>query len=393
MYFSDRTPGDLTPNPIAQALQKLTRPYDDLTESNPTRCGLGYPPDLLEELGRPEALKYEPHPFGSAEARETVADYLNSKGQKVEPEKVVLTASTSESYSYLFKLLGNPGHSLLAPVPSYPLLDHLIRLEGMSLVPFPFQKTSGWPLDRHALEEAVDSDCRGLVVVNPNNPTGTFLSRGDQEYLGKLCEGRRIPCISDEVFSDYVYPPGVFTPWVPQPVLSFRLGGLSKSLGLPQLKLSWMVMEGPDGLLRECRERLELIADSYLSVNTPVLLALKSLFKFAPLFQDQLMKRLLANRAFLENCLSLEVPPSTAKLWPAQGGWYALVEMTQEGVEEETLVLGLLEKEGVFVQPGGFYDFPEGRFLVISLLPQPEIFQRGAGRLARFLRGNQSFGK
>lgn len=385
MYFSDRTPGDLSPNPIAQALQRVTQPYYDLTESNPTRCGFEYPPDLLKGLSRHENLLYEPMPLGTLEARVAVADYLNSKGQKIGPEKVVLTASTSEAYSYLFKLLGNPGNSFLVPVPGYPLLEHLIRLEAMTLVPFPFETAPDWPIDRGALEEAVDSKSRGLVVVNPNNPTGAFLNPGDQAYLESFCEKHHLAYISDEVFSDYGYSSENFTPWTPEGTLSFRLGGLSKSLGLPQLKLSWILLDGPEGLLRECYERLELIADTYLSVNTPVQTALKELLKFSPLFQRDLKKRLLANRTYLQERLDPSLPKSIAKLWPAQGGWYALVELVKEGIQEESLVLDFLEKEKVLVQPGGFYDFQKGRFLVLSLLPEQRVFQEGANRLQKYL--------
>ena len=386
MYFSDRTPWDLSLNPIAQAIQRLT-PYLDLTESNPTRCGFEYPPDLLKDLGRAENLLYQPMPLGTLKAREAVADYLNSKGQKVEPEKVVLTASTSEAYSYLLKLLGDPGDSFLVPVPGYPLLDHLIRLEAMATVPFSFKMEADWPVDRVSLEEAVNSNSRGLVVVNPNNPTGAFLHPGDQDYLERFCKKHSLAFISDEVFSDYGYSGQNFTPSVPKASLSFRLGGLSKSLGLPQLKLSWVVLEGPERLLKECLERLEFIADTYLSINTPVQTGLKELLKFSPLFQRDLKKRLLANRAYLQERLDLSVPPSVARLWPAQAGWYALVELTQEGIQEESLVLGLLEKERVLVQPGGFYDFQKGRFLVLSLLPEPGIFQEGVRRLQKHLSG------
>ena len=384
MAFSGRTPGDLSPNRIAKAIESISgQPLLDLTESNPTHCGFHYPSDLLSSLSSPPALHYEPFPFGHPKARQAVADYLCSKDQAVEADNVVLTASTSEAYSFLFKLLGDSGSSFLAPTPGYPLLDHLLHLEGMEGLPYPFQTAVDWPVDLAQTAKVVNDTCRGLVVVTPHNPTGAFLSQGDQEALGSLCEKNQIAYISDEVFADYAYPGMVFKPWVPKKTLSFRLGGLSKSLGLPQLKLSWIVLDGPDKLLHECRDRLELIADTYLSVNTPVQLAVEELLKFAPRFQRQLMDRVLGNRKTLEAALQ---GVGKASLWPAQGGWYALVEIKEKGAQDERLVLDLLEKQHVLVQPGGFYDFPEGCFLVLSLLPEPTVFQEGVSRIIRFLK-------
>jgi alanine-synthesizing transaminase len=386
LNFSDRTPGDLSPNPIAQALERAQgRPLLDLTESNPTCCGFDYPPDLLQALNRPEGLLYEPHPFGHPKARQAVADYLASKGQKADPSHVVLTASTSEAYSYLFKLLGNPGDSFLVPTPGYPLLDHLIRLEGMELVPYSLKAEPGWPVDLKGLEKSLQPRTRGLVLVHPHNPTGAFLSRSDQEALGRLCRERDWAYISDEVFSEFAYPGGRVQDFVPEGALSFRLGGLSKSLGLPQLKLAWMVLDGPPAPLAECRERLELIADTYLSVNTPVQLALKDLFRFAPGFQKQMLERVLENRAALGRALQRL---SGVKLWPAQGGWYALVEIQKKGARDEEIVLELLENHQVLVQPGGFYDFEGGTFLVLSLLPPPGVFQEGVEGLKKFFLAN-----
>jgi len=383
LRFSDRTPGDLSPNLIAKAVERAAgQRILDLTESNPTRCGFDYPSSLLESLGRPAALAYDPLPFGLPQARQAVADYLNAKGQKVDPAQVVLTASTSEAYSYLFKLLGDSGSSFLVPIPGYPLLDHLLRLEGMERVPYPFQTKSHWPVDLVQTEKAVDSACRGLVVVNPQNPTGAFLGARDQEALGRLCEEKQLSYISDEVFADFAYSGGAFKPWVPKNTLSFRLGGLSKSLGLPQLKLSWIILDGPAKLLAECRERLELVADTYLSVNTPVQQALKELLKFASPFQKQLLDRVLSNRRFLAERLK---GTDKGLLWPAQGGWYALAEVKEKGIRDEQCVLDLLEKHRVLVQPGGFDDFPEGCFMVLSLLPKGDIFEEAVDRIGRYL--------
>lgn len=382
MLFSGRTPDDLSHNPIAKALEEAQgQPLIDLTESNPTRCGFDYPETLLKGLSQPDSLLYEPESFGNLKARKLICTYLAHKGQKVLPENLVLTASTSEAYSYLFKLLGNPGDLFMVPIPGYPLLDHLVHLEAVELLPYHLEETTGWPVHLESLETP-NTKTKGLIVVNPHNPTGCFLSAKDQKTLTDFCQKHSMAYISDEVFADYSYNPEYLSIPVSSDVLSFRMGGLSKSLGLPQLKLSWMVLEGPTKLLAECRERLELIADTYLSVNTPVQVALEDLLRFAPSFQKQLLSRIIANRTLLESQLKDQ---SQVKLWPAQGGWYALVEVLTEGAHDELIVMELLEKHKVLVQPGGFYDFAEGCFLVLSLLPKPEVFEEGARRLSQYL--------
>jgi hypothetical protein len=380
MNFSNRTPDDLSPNAIARAIE-AAQPVLDMTQSNPTLCGFNYPPDILKGLSRPEALIYDPQAFGTLKAREVLANYLSANGQKVDPQNLVLTASTSEAYSYLFKLLGNPGDSFLTPTPGYPLLDHLLHLEGLELNPYFFQVHPDWPIDRTRLEASITPQTKGIITINPHNPTGAFLSENDQQVLLNLCEKFSMAYLSDEVFSDFAY--------VSQPrriqnpkVLTFRLGGLSKSLGLPQLKLSWIEILGPDKLVEECKERLDLIADTYLSLNTPVQVALEDLLTFAPDIQNQMRTRLLYNRNNLEKLLS---NLHEVKVWPAQGGWYALVKVLREGAKDEDLVIQLLKKHQVLVQPGSFYDFPTGCFLVISLLSQPDLFEAGVIRLRNFL--------
>jgi aspartate/methionine/tyrosine aminotransferase len=379
MKFSNRTPDDLSPNTIARAIE-ATQPVLDLTQSNPTLCGFNYPPDILKGLSRPESLTYDPQAFGTLKAREVLAKYLSVQGQKVDPQNLVLTASTSEAYSYLFKLLGNPGDSFLVPIPGYPLLDHLLHLEGLELNPYSFQVHPDWPIDKTRFEASITPRTKGIITINPHNPTGAFLSENDQQVLLNLCEKFSMAYLSDEVFSDFAYsgqPQRIQNP----KVLTFRLGGLSKSLGLPQLKLSWIEILGPDKLVEECKERLELIADTYLSLNTPVQVALEDLLAFAPDIQNQIKTRLLNNRNKLEKVLS---HLQGVRGWPAQGGWYALVEVLREGAKDDELVIQLLKKHQVLVQPGGFYDFPTGCFLVISLLPQPDIFEAGVIQLRQF---------
>ena len=382
MRFSRRTPWDLSPNPLSKALEGISNDsLLDLTESNPTQCGFTYPPNLLEGLASPAGLKYEPFAFGHPEARRAVAGYFKTKGEEIPPENILLAASTSEAYSYLFKLLADPGDSFLVPSPGYPLLDHLISLEGANLIPYSLQAQPGWPLLLESINPGENSTIKGLVTVNPHNPTGSILSPADLGKLGEICRQRDWAYISDEVFADFVYPGETQLRAIPEGILSFRLGGLSKSLGLPQLKLSWMVLSGPKNLLEECKERLELIADTYLSVGTPVQLAMPELLSFAPIFQKQLLERVLSNRAILsQNLRDL----TGVKLWPSQGGWYALVQLLDPEVNAEDWVIQFLKKEKVLVQPGGLYDFEKGAFLVLSLLPQPEIFREGTDRLRKY---------
>lgn len=381
--FSDRTPKNMVPNRISAALHgRKPSSYLDLTLSNPTQCQFNYPAGLLKTLSDPRSLVYEPEPFGHPAARKAVAEYLASKGQKVDPENILLTASTSEAYSFLFKLLGNPGDSILAPTPGYPLLEHLTQLDSLEALPYRLRMEAGWPVDLNQLQKAVRPQTKGFITVNPHNPTGCFLSPADQKSLLETCRRHSLAYISDEVFADFCYSRELYPAFNSEGILCFRLGGLSKSLGLPQLKLSWVAMDGPTPLLSECRERLELIADTYLSVGTPIQWALKDLFQFAPVFQKQVLERVLKNRNTLENGLK-KFP--YVRAWPAQGGWYALVEVAKAGASDEELVLGLLEKESVFVQPGGFYDFSEGCFLVLSLLPEEDRFREGATRLANYL--------
>jgi aspartate/methionine/tyrosine aminotransferase len=382
MRFSNRTPDDLSHNQVTQAIEGAETIAYDLTQSNPTQCGFYYPSNLLESLSQPEALRYQPEAFGSPSARKAVSRYLASQGQSAQPENVVLTASTSEAYSYLFKLLGNPGDSFLVPTPGYPLLDHLLHLEGLHLTPYAFQVKPNWPVDFGSIN-SITPQTKGIVTINPHNPTGAFLSEADQQNLLNLCLKYQLAYISDEVFAEYAYGD---KPKVVQnsEVLSFRLGGLSKSVALPQLKLSWIAMNGPEKLVAECKDRLELIADTYLSVNTPVQVALEGLLSFAPDIQKQIKNRVLGNRRQLEKALG---QLKNVKVWPAQGGWYALVEVLLEGLSDEELVIRLLKEQQVLVQPGGFYDFPQGCFLVLSLLPQPDLFETGSNRLRQFLEG------
>ncbi|HVM32088.1 MAG TPA: pyridoxal phosphate-dependent aminotransferase, partial [bacterium] len=233
MNFSRRTPDDLSPNPLTEAVERLgAASVINLTESNPTRCGFNYPSDLLRGLEGPGALGYEPEPFGDRKARETLARFLAAQGEAVDPDHILLTASTSEAYSYLFKLFADPGDAFLVPTPGYPLLEHLAALEGVRALPYRLKAEPQWPLDFDSLSGLKDPRVKGLITIQPHNPTGSLLSLPDQNRLETLCRQNQWAVISDEVFQDYVTDRSRGS-WVPPGVLSFRLGGLSKSLALP----------------------------------------------------------------------------------------------------------------------------------------------------------------
>jgi len=385
MGFSARIPEDMSSNPLMETLQGLP-PGDviDLTVSNPTHCGFEYP-SLLESLGGPEGLRYDPEPLGHLKAREALAEHLQRMGRNVAPSQIVLTSSTSEAYSYLFKLLANPGENFLIPTPGYPLLEHLLRLESLEPLPYSLLQQPGWPLDLKEVANRITPKTRGLVVISPHNPTGSVLKPSEEETLLGICKQNRCALILDEVFSDYVHGPSSKQDRGPSgQVLTFRLGGLSKSLGLPQLKLSWILLNGPKEILQECREKLEFIADAYLSVNTPVQLGLKKLLETAPFFQNQVMERVTENRSVLGR--ELEDLKNKARLWPSEGGWYALVEILGTQQTDTQIALELLQKKRVFVHPGEFYDLSKGTFMVLSLLPPKKVFEEGVQGICRYLK-------
>jgi alanine-synthesizing transaminase len=382
--FSNRLPLDLKDNRIYQLIDRVPKEnLIDLTESNPTKCGFSYPPDILTALSNPAGLSYEPHPFGLPNARKIISNYLGKKGHIVNPENIILTTSTSEAYAFLFKLLCDSGDSILVPTPGYPLLEHLTALENVQMVPYSLRMEPHWPVDLESVEKAISSRVKGLIVVNPHNPTGCLLSPGDHRAVLNLCLRHSIAYLSDEVFLDYIHSKIKYDLNPDPEVLSFRLGGLSKSLGLPQLKLAWIVMGGTPKLLSEARERLEFIADTYLSVGTPIQLSLEHVLKFAPQFQKQVKTRISENRTVLERNLK---EFRGVRIWPSQGGWYVLLELLKRNSDEEEMVMTLIEKHHVLVQPGGFYDFSRGCFMVISLLSPTPLFLEGLSRMRRFLK-------
>lgn len=397
--FSQRTAFDLNPNRFGGLLaekRRLGAELIDLSESNPTRCGFAHPgAEAVAALADPRGLSYAPTPRGLASAREAVAAYYADRDVAVDPQNVVLAASTSEAYGWLFKLLADPGDVVLVPAPSYPLLDVLTELECLSLRRYALASDDGFSFHAAAVAaevrrvEGEGHRVAAVVVVNPNNPTGTSLAGQELADLMALARERRFAVVSDEVFVDYRYSdrPGdvrvaaaAASTSAPE-ALVFSLGGLSKSAGLPQLKLGWIFANGPAGLLEEAIERLEWIADSYLSVSTPVQLALPRLLEHGRKTADAIWARVLRNARALQASFP-EGGPVT--VLPVPAGWAACLRVPAIRPEED-LVLDLLESNDVLVQPGYFFDFPFEAFLVLSLLPVPEVFREGIARLAQVL--------
>jgi len=382
--FSSRLDWSAPENPVAKSLrEKRSRGVEllDLTESNPTAAGFSYPADLLlAALSDPRALRYEPNPAGLADARAAVAEYYRTISPDVSPDRILLTASTSEAYSLLFKLLADPGDEVLVPRPSYPLFEFLAALESVRPVPYPLVYDAQWWIDFDALERQVTGRTRAIVLVNPNNPTGSFLKEQELNRLAALCRHHGMAILSDEVFSDYVFSPDpqrVGSLAGVDGVLSFVLSGFSKVLALPQVKLGWILVGGPEKLRSEAFSRLELIADTYLSVSTPVQWAARRLLACRTSIQAQILDRVRANRAFLAGRIGSDSP---WRLLHTEGGWYGVLEAPRIHSEEEW-TLELLSQDNVVVQPGFFFDFEREAFLVVSLLTSGEIFREGIDRI------------
>ncbi len=387
--FSTRLPKRLTTNRLARAqgsLRSAGVDVADLTESNPTRVGLRYPPDLLGALGGPGSLTYAPEPLGMGCAREAVAAYLRRHSLDVESSRIVLTSGTSEAYSILFKLLCDPGQDVAVPRPSYPLFEYLTRLEAIQTTPYRLEFHGRWAIDLEGLLAAITKRTRAVLIVSPNNPTGSFATATELEEVSALCRQHGLALIVDEVFGVYPLESPVRGPSVldrPAEVLTFVLGGLSKAVGLPQLKVGWTIVAGPDELVDAALERLSVICDTYLSVSTPVQQAVGDLLDRGSELTTQIAERVRHNYACLQR-LVLKQPATT--LLPAEGGWYAVVQVPSTR-SEEALTLGLLEREHILVHPGFFFDFPREAFLVLSLLPDPTLFERSAARVLTVAAG------
>jgi aspartate/methionine/tyrosine aminotransferase len=368
--LSRRTRWDAPVNRIALARAERLRSGReilDLTESNPTRAGISYPLDELAEImSRAAREPYAPDPRGLLRAREALAAQLTCH-----PDDLVLTASTSEAYSFLFKLLCDPDEEVIAAVPSYPLFEHLAALEMVRLRTFALEIHRRWELDAERVQAMITDRTRAMLVVNPNNPTGSFVSPSEQDSLVLM----GLPIVSDEVFLDYPLD-GKGRTFARSDALTFALGGLSKSAGLPHYKLGWIRIAGPHSDKKKVREALDLIADSFLSVSTPVQAALPDLLRIAPAVRAAIAERTRDNFAALRTMIANS--PSMKAL-PVEGGWSAVLRVPRTATDEE-LALRLLDS-GVLIHPGYFFDFPRDGFLVISLLVEPDPFRARVERL------------
>lgn len=384
--FSSRLHWDLRPNPLTELLRSKRRSGADildLTESNPTHAGIVYPQsEILSALRDSRSLQYEPAPTGLPAAREDIAhDYYQPLGVKVDPARIVLTASTSEAYAYVMKLLTNPGDEMLVPRPSYPLFEFLATMEAVRITHYPLVYDQGWSIDVDALAGAITDRTRAIALVNPNNPTGSFVKKRELERLTAICRERDLAIISDEVFSDYAFAPDaerVEHLIDSDAALTFCLSGLSKVAGLPQMKLGWIVVGGP--AWTQAIERLELIADTYLSVATPVQHAAAALLRAGADIRAQIGLRTRRNLGALRT----GIEGSVNRILDVEGGWYATMQAPLVRSAEEWS-LKLLDRCDVLVQPGYFYDFDREALLVLSLLTPEEIFREGLRRILEYV--------
>jgi hypothetical protein len=380
--LSSRLPASLQPNALTLAIEGKRRrgaAVVDLTESNPTRVGLSYPADLLAPLSDPAGLQYEPQPLGLWPARAAVAADFRRRGIVISADRVALTASTSEAYALLFKLLCAAGDQVLVPRPSYPLFEHLVRLESVTAAPYDLEYHGSWRIDVPSITRAAGPSARALMIVSPNNPTGSFVHRTDLAAVSALCAERGWALIGDEVFADYTLDEAPHATHVlaQSEALTFSLGGLSKSCGLPQLKLGWIGVGGPPAAVDQALHGYEMVADTYLSVSTPVQVAAGALLERGADIRRQILARIRHNLATLR-AQAASFP--AVSVLPVEGGWSAVVQVPSVRSEEH-LVLELLEKDDVLVHPGYFFDFSREAFVVVSLLVEPAAFEAAARRV------------
>jgi alanine-synthesizing transaminase len=390
--FSNRTSWKLTRNRLTEALEEASLSGArvlDLTISNPTHAGLHYDePRILQALASPHSMDYDPQPKGLPSARAAVADYYQTQHSlHFDPERLILTTSTSEGYSFVFRLLCNPGDELLVPKPSYPLFEFLADLHDVRLVPYPLLYDHGWQIDFSSLQKAVAERTRGIVVVHPNNPTGSYVHPQEREFLNRVCREHDLAIIADEVFLDYAHdraPQQSFA--ANQDVLTFTLSGVSKISALPQMKVAWIATSGPAAQVEAAQveaaqDRLEVIADTYLSMNAPIQWALPALLEQRQSIQKQLLDRVLGNLAELDRQMAAQ---KMCQRLSVEAGWYAVLRVPVTRTDEE-LAIDLLRRKSVLLHPGHFYDFPSDGYLVLSLITIESEFAEGIKRLLEFL--------
>ena len=385
--FSKRTEWKLQPNRYTEACERFRaegRVAIDLTASNPTRVGLDYDAEaILQAFAARESLQYRPEATGLLTARQAVAAYYHTLGADVSPERILLTTSTSEAYAFVFRLLCDPGDEILVPVPSYPLFQFLADLLDVKLVPYQLFYDHGWQIDLRGLEKKLTARSRAVLVVHPNNPTGSFVKPKEMRALSWLCARRQMAVVADEVFFDFSFDGTPRRTFAKNPgALTFALSGLSKIAGLPQMKAAWLVTSGPEVLAAEAMARLDVIADTFLSMNTPVQLALPVLLEQRRTFRQQLRVRLRANLKELDRQLEKQ---TLLERLDVEGGWYVILRVPATRSDED-LAVEILEKQSVLVHPGHFFDFPPDGYLVLSMLSTREDFRRGVERVLGYFQ-------
>ena len=380
--FAERTRWDLDPNRLSQALERIKSaggPVLDLTTSNPTACGFTHDSEsILRALANPAVLRYDPDPRGLPVARRAVAGYYAERGVDISPEAVVLATGTSEAYAHAMRLLCDPGDEILVPQPSYPLLTFIASIQDVSLVPYSLLYKGRWKIDFSSIEKAITPRTRAVVVIHPNNPTGNYCQLDEMLRLEGLCAESELAMIADEVFLDFALDgpaPSSFAGC--SRTLAFVLSGLSKIAGLPQMKAAWMAVCGAEPLRHSALDRLEVIADTFLSMNAPIQLAMPAFLGLQRDFRQQLLARVRQNLAELDRRLA-------GRTWcrrlPVEGGWYVVLRVETDRTDED-LAIELLTTQGVYIHPGHFYDFPAEGYLVASLICPPSEFAEGIGRL------------
>ncbi len=383
--FASRTGWNLSVNRFTVALEnhrKSGKPLLDLTASNPTECGFEYPAEeILAALARPPAMEYHPIAQGLMSARRAVEKYYREKSIAVSEDNIFLTTSTSEAYSYIFRLLCDPGDEILAPRPSYPLFEFLADIQDVKLAPYSLVYDHGWQMDMSSVRAAVTPRTRAIIVVNPNNPTGSYVQPCELDELNGLCADHDLALISDEVFHDFPLREVEHADFAAnQAALTFTLSGLSKIAGLPQMKVAWAVVGGPDKLRQTAVERLDVIADTYLSMNTPMQHAMPALMESRHGFQKQLKERLVGNLAALDGLLAAQ---RACQRLEVEAGWYAVLRVPVTRTDEE-MAVALLKELDVLVHPGHFFDFEQDGYLVLSLMTPEPAFVEGAKRVVGF---------
>jgi alanine-synthesizing transaminase len=392
--FASRTNWRLETNRLTRALeehQRSGKELFDLTASNPTTCGFDYPErEILAALTDPRGLVYRPESKGLLEAREAVAEYYAGRAgfsgsqARVDPGRILLASGTSEAYSNIFRLLCEAGDEILGPAPSYPLFEFLADLADIRLVLYPLLYDHGWQIDFVSLRAALTLRSRAILVVHPNNPTGSFVKPREAAELGEICAEREMAIVADEVFLDYTGGDNpVHTFARNDAALTFTLSGLSKVSLLPQMKLAWMVVSGPEAAVQLAVDRLEIVADTYLSPSTPVQLALPKFLSLRQALRAQLQHRISANLSVLDSML--RESRSLARL-DREGGWYVIMRVPVTGTDDD-LTVALLERFSVLVHPGHFFNFSREGFLVLSLITPEQEFQEGLRRLQAFFAG------